>query len=135
MTYEATYGGSDVFDLAVRIAGELTLDLLLESRQKLLDDPRTRPGLAVLFDYSDADARHLSMDDVREAAAGAEAQRLGFRAVAVVATDDLTFGLSRMFASLAPDEGSPGPRTVVRSVAEAEEWLRRLDASAGPTKH
>jgi hypothetical protein len=119
----------------VRIAGELTLDLLLESRQKLLDDPRTRPGLAVLFDYSDADARHLSMDDVREAAAGAEAQRLGFRAVAVVATDDLTFGLSRMFASLAPDEGSPGPRTVVRSVAEAEEWLRRLDASAGPTKH
>jgi hypothetical protein len=129
-TYEPGFDDSG-FDLVIRIGGELTLEGLLEGRRRLLEDPRLRPGMSVLFDYSGADARLLTVDDIRQAAGDAQTVRLGLRAVAVVAADDLTFGLARMFASFArTDDGDGGARIVVRTVAEAEDWLHGLDGDA-----
>jgi hypothetical protein len=127
-TYEPVFDDSN-FDLVIRIGGELTLEALLESRRRLFEEPRLRPGMAVLFDYSEADARLLTVDDIRRAAGETQTMRLGLRAVAVVAADDLTFGLARMFGSFArSDDGDGEARTVVRTVGEAEDWLRSLDA-------
>ena len=125
MPYEHSFGPGP-FELTVRISGPVTLGELLDGRRRIIDDPRTRAGLSALFDYSAADAEHLTPDSVRRLAEEAHDRRLRFRAVAIVAPRDLLFGFARMFTSLAEIEGHADQHAVVRSVSEALTWLQSV---------
>jgi hypothetical protein len=86
-------------------------------------------GYDELFDATGA-TTDLTADQVRALALRARAMRqqgpLG--AVAVVATNELAFGLARMYALLCEAVGAPAEG--FRTVAQAEQWLdRRLVAS------
>lgn len=126
MPYEYSFQPGP-FELVVRISGAVTLDDLLDGRRRIIDDPRTRAGLAVLFDYSAADPLNLTPVAIRRLADEAHDRRLQFRALAIVAPRDLFFGFARMFMSLADIEGHADQHAVVRSGTEALTWLQAVD--------
>ncbi|HZR25262.1 MAG TPA: hypothetical protein VFA59_16825 [Vicinamibacterales bacterium] len=79
---------------------------------------------ALLFDMTDA-TFELSSDQVRSLAAmiGTDLTRSGLRGrTAVVASDDLTFGMLRMFDAHVEHAGI-ATLSVFRTVAEAQSWL------------
>ena len=126
MPHDVAFGDGP-FEIVIRVTGTVTLDEMLDGRRKLLEDPRLRPEMTALYDYSAADTRNLTGDDMRRYVEGGDAERPRFKAVAIVAPDDVTFGFSRMFTILAELEGYAGTRVAVRTVAEAEAWLQTLD--------
>jgi hypothetical protein len=87
-------------------------------------------GYDELFDATGA-TTDLTADQVRALVAGAAASRREGRcgAAAIVATNDVAFGMSRMLAILC--EVVRVPAEVFRDVVGAEEWLDRL-RGAGP---
>lgn len=131
MTMSCTHTfGNGPFDLVHHLAGRVSLEGLLECRRTLLDDPRFRPGLTVLYDFTEIEAVDLSGEDVRQLAADATLARVEFRAAAIAARTDDMFGFARMFMTVASPPGHRTARTVVRSVAEAEAWLAELNDAA-----
>lgn len=126
MSYRYSFE-SGPFDLVVRISGAVTIDELLDGRRRIIADPRTRPGLAVLFDYSAANPERLTADAVRRLAAEAQDRRFRMRAVAVAAPANVFFGFARMFMAFADIDGHAGHHVVVRSASDAIAWLQSLD--------
>jgi hypothetical protein len=95
-------------------------------------EPDRAAGYDELFDATGA-TTDLTADQVRALALRAQAlrQKGPLGAVAVVATNDLAFGLARMYGLLCETVGAPAG--AFRTAAKAEEWLdRRSAASRGP---
>jgi hypothetical protein len=86
-------------------------------------------GYDELFDATSA-TTDLTADQVRALAlrAGALRQKGPLGAMAVVATNELAFGLARMYALLCETVGAPAG--AFRTVTQAEEWLDRRRAAA-----
>jgi len=107
----------------VRGTGVLTLADNLYVFQKLLADPRFRPGFSQLADFRDVADAELGEKELREIVANEQAH-LGFlegARIALVAPADFAFGLARMWEILA--ERMPFEAGVFRSLDEAVAWL------------
>jgi hypothetical protein len=113
----------------LRVTGPVRPDSGVHWFETARADARYRPDLALVFDVAEADFSGVSagvmhgylqrMKAHAEAHGGDDpAQR-----VAIVAADDLAFGMGRMFAALARPEVDR-PRAVFRTLDAALAWLR-----------
>jgi hypothetical protein len=127
LEYLYEFGGGP-FDLVVNTEGEADIAEFLEGERRLLSDPRYRPGLNLLYDHSRLDVSAVTSAEVRAVAQTDRAipEPLWAASIAIVAPHPATFGLARMWQlMLGPDIETP--ITVVRSIAEAHEWLAQLN--------
>ena len=110
-------------DLTIhKYSGNLTEQGLLNSIQSFYEDS---PSLYTLCDYSDASIDRLSMAFVRQLYS--MVRKLGFARqggkTAVVAPEDLKYGLARMFQIMSDTDDFPFETRVFRSDDEAKQWL------------
>ena len=83
------------------------------------------PTLHLMWDLSSADLSEVDTDGLRRVLATARslaAGRPGGR-TAIIAPEDLQYGLSRLYETLADLAGHAIGHKVVRTAAEAHEWL------------
>ena len=134
MEYEITWGG-DPEDASVTARGVATVDGLNAWVQEGLSDPRYRPGLRVLADYTQLDWSNLSPTDVHERIAlySKNAIKLGRARVAVAMRAPVDFGVARMeqaYVELHPElEIEIG---VFFSIDAARRWLSTFPAPDPP---
>ena len=108
--------------LRTRCLGHTTLPEVLDHFAALAAQPDLPRGLDVLLDLSQQVAAP-ERDQLRAVAGEMKdlTSKLGWGAIAIVATTDLMFGMSRMLGIFA--EGHFSNTGVFRSLAEAERWL------------
>lgn len=110
--------------IVVRARGELTLERLSAFGPALDAHPEFGPEFGVIYDLGACSTQRIMAADVKRLVDLVRTRQLreGFRLVLVV-SDDLTFGLGRMYTSLA--EGLRDRRRhLTRSFDDALEWLR-----------
>lgn len=132
MSYRIEFGDGP-FEVIVTLQGRTGWEELAEIDPAFLSDPRFRDGMNVLYDYSALQpAGAGGSDDVRAMAARDGAphalERVG--RIAVVASHDAVFGIGRMWLAFL-DERVAARTTLVRSRAEAYEWIAAAAAAAG----
>jgi hypothetical protein len=101
-------------------SGVLTAADALGHQKNLLDDPDFDPSFSQLFDVTHVTDVRLTTEDVRRLA-----QRTVFSPDsrrAILVSNDLQFGLSRMFGVFRENMGEKGIR-VFRNLEEALEWV------------
>ena len=111
------------YDLTIhKYSGNLTEQGLLNTIQSFYEDS---PTLYTLCDYSDASIDRISIAFVRQLYS--MVQKLGFARqggkTAVVAPEDLGYGLARMFQIMSDTDDFPFETRVFRSYDEAKQWL------------
>ncbi|MBW2446411.1 MAG: hypothetical protein JRG83_10830 [Deltaproteobacteria bacterium] len=109
--------------VVARVSGSVDSETLLAHLTRIKEDVRLRPGYRSWFDLTDAEPGDVGGEFVRRAADIARRfdERTGPVRVAVLAPDDLTFGLARMYSLLV---GSLQREVrVFRSAADARAWL------------
>lgn len=91
----------------------------------IVSDARFTPGMPILADHTELDARELTHEDARGIGALLVqfGQQFGDSPMAVVVPDALTYGLSRMIQSYG--ESAPVAVEIFYSRHEAESWLAR----------
>jgi hypothetical protein len=105
----------------VVLAGEATLDRLLELLRSVDALAAGEPTMRVLVDESALTPGGLDVDSLRRIAAEWQVLRhVGRVRIAVVAPSDVVFGLNRQTIALA-DAGAV--KQVFRTRGEAEAWL------------
>ncbi len=107
-------------------AGELTKNEVLTLQDQLRKDPDFDPNFSQLTDLTHVTAMNIT---------GAEMQELAERTAfspkarrAVIASNDLAFGLARMFEQIREAKGDLGIR-VFRKLEEALDWIVNKDGS------
>jgi hypothetical protein len=118
-----TFGG-DPQDLTVTMSGSLDAHGLHRLNHALMDDPRLRPGMAILVDLTGVDTSRLDEDEL-VTGVGPVHERDSLappRAVAIVATDPASFEKATHYR--AHLGGSASHRRVFTDEAEALAWLR-----------
>ncbi len=120
----------DARRILTRCFGHLEGVHLLEYYRSLTADPLYDPTFDELFDLSDVDEVDVTSNDLRKLS---HATRVGGRQgrgvrVAIVAPEDLEFGLSRMYEAFQAE--SANEMRVFRDPDEATKWI---DAPAGRT--
>ena len=134
MKYEITWGG-DPEDAGVTARGVATVEGLNTWVQEGLSDPRYRPSLRVLVDYTQLDWSGLSATDVHERIAlyAKDAIKLDHARVALVMRAPVDFGVARMeqaYVELHPElEIEIG---VFFSIDAARRWLGTFPAPDPP---
>ena len=116
-----------------RATGVLTLADNLGAFQALSADPRFEAGFSQLCDFRDVTEAHLGESEVREIVA-AEEGSLDFLTgarIALVAPEDFSFGLARMWEILA--DRMPFETHVFRSLGEAIAWLGLTERDLPPS--
>jgi len=108
-----------------KASGVLTDDDLKVFAESLASDPRVKPGLRELVDCRAVDSMKGSMDifgyiihlniENREKYAG--------KKIAIVASRELLFGLSKYFEVISHIDNAPFRVEVFRTMSEAKEWL------------
>jgi hypothetical protein len=115
-----------------RIHGEFTTKLFRATLNEELNHPEFRPAMNGLWDLTHADASKVTADDiqamVRHMRQNIQRRGSGYR-VAIVAPDDLAFGLSRMYETQTANLDRE--IRVVRDEATAEAWLAKPRARKG----
>ena len=98
MEHAIEFGGAPQ-DVTIRTSGPATAAGLIAFVTELVADPRFRPGMAVLVDHSDLDARPLTGADIRAMADVVIKldDRIGTSRVAILVPNPLTFGYARMY--------------------------------------
>jgi hypothetical protein len=101
-------------------SGVLAIADALGHQKNLLDDPDFDPSFSQLFDVTHVTDVRLTAEDVRTLA-----QRTVFSPDsrrAILVSNDLQFGLSRMFGVIRETKGEKGIR-VFRKLEDALEWV------------
>ena len=129
MEYAIEFGGAPQ-DVTIRTSGPATAEGLIAFVTDLVADPRFRPGMSVLVDHSDLDARPLTGADVK---AMAEAvmrldERIGTSRVAILVPNPLTFGYARMYELHAAETQLHS--RVFYSRDDALKWLAKPSAGS-----
>jgi hypothetical protein len=95
-----------------------------ESLEEVFNHPDWRPGHSYIFDHTLLDASKLTKADVQRIAEIARVRRskYGVKRSAVVAPNDVEYGIVRMWMVYAEDE-TQIPTNVFRTLEEAEAWL------------
>ena len=99
--------------------GVLTNDDILVHQAALRDDVNFDPAFSELYDFRSVTKFELSAEQI-QAIAGRPIYGTGSRA-ALVAPDDLVYGLLRMFQTMA--EGGHGNIQIFRDMDDARSWL------------
>lgn len=109
------------------IKGEVTANEVLAALTGLLDSPEYRPGLNGLVDLRESDM-DPDAKEIRKIAALLinNKERIGESRSAIVVSEDLAYGLARMFEAYA-DESSIETR-IFRDMEAARSWLDRPQA-------
>jgi hypothetical protein len=105
--------------------GKPTVEEILDSAAVRVKLPGYRPEMPVIWDLRNVDLTDFSTLDIRRVASGifsTQEERGSDYKVALVADDDLAYGLSRMYAVYA--DQLPLNATVFRTMEEALEWIR-----------
>jgi hypothetical protein len=107
----------------VSASGAVSDDEMLEFAHRLAGDPGIPPGHRELVDLRALESSDLSSRSLREVAAAFRAHDKSpeHSRVAVVASADWAFGLSRMYQAYRDD--SPLSLRVFRDIREARAWL------------
>jgi len=108
--------------IVVRTNDIVDVNELRATFDELVDHSDFKEGLCLVVDFRGGETV-LSADDVRHLAQYAEHTdaRWGQTKWLIIASDDLTYGLSRMFITLA--ERQQVTTHVFRNVTEAGDWL------------
>ena len=98
MEHAIEFGGAPQ-DVTIRTSGPATAAGLIAFVTDLVADARFRPGMAILVDHSDLDARPLTGADIRAMADVVTRldERIGTSRVAILVPNPLTFGYARMY--------------------------------------
>ena len=106
----------------VKLSGRLDKKVILSAFDLTVSDKRYRIGMGRLWDLSDADLSSLANETIIEMAQYSKRFPRGINnvKVALVAFQDLEFGLSRMFEM---SSTAKTPIQVFRTIAEAEKWM------------
>jgi hypothetical protein len=102
---------------------------LKEQAEAVAGDPRIKPGVRELVDLSgveDIQGSPSSLELNIQIDIANREKLVGMR-TAIVAGNDLLYGFSRMYQSLAEVRESPLTVEVFRTVEEAREWLGLQD--------
>jgi hypothetical protein len=104
--------------------GSVSDDNVVEAYRQLYMDKRWKPGYHEIADMRDVDVSGLTGKGVREVSAMVESYTRGkcerFK-TAVIASEDLPFGLARMYEAVSDE--SPESVRVFRDVKAALEWM------------
>lgn len=122
MEHELLFGPA-ADELRIRVTGLATVDGFLRMIDEGIGDPRWRPPMRALLDYTDLDMSALSAEQMRQVAAHAtafDAQLAGAR-VAVLAPRALAYGLARLSAAAA--QLTTAEVQVFGERDAAESWL------------
>jgi hypothetical protein len=113
-------------DRAVRVTvtGHDTVLLNKARIQAITSDPDWEPGYNVLVDFRSTHTFDLSMPDIEELAALHESLEsiIGDGKLAVVASTDVVYGISRMWETVT-ESHTLLTTNVFRDLREAEDWL------------
>jgi hypothetical protein len=122
MDYTLEFGNGRVTMTTSQYANVGDVRSLIE---ELVSDPRFTPGLPILADHSALNTRSLSVDDARRIGAlfVKMGDQIGNSPLAVVVSDGLTYGLSRVAAAHAGQ--APLKLALFYTREEAEIWLAR----------
>ncbi|MDX6414867.1 MAG: hypothetical protein QOH23_2277 [Gaiellaceae bacterium] len=122
MRHSIEFGG-DRRDVTVTTHGSATPEGFIQFNEELVDDPRFRPGMAILIDHSDLDVTPLTDVDIRAIAYCIVrlGERLGDSLAAVVAPSSLGHGLAR--ASISFVRPTALRLETFRSADDALDWL------------
>ena len=93
---------------------------LLETQQRLREDPRFEPTYCQLFDFSAVEQLSLTGDGLRKLAANSPFSRDARRAIVV--GSEGAYGMARMYALLS--DRNPEHFRIFRDTASAIKWLR-----------
>lgn len=105
-----------------KVTGVLTDGQLLQHKEALLSDPSFRPGMKEISDVRDVERLDVTRDGIQQFARfdAAHSSHLSAHEIALLVSDDLTFGLGRMYGALT--EGNIGGVTVFRCESEVRSW-------------
>ena len=111
------------------LSGDVTAGDLRAALTELYEKPEIHPDQRSIWDLREANVRGMSAADVQQIAdpvSGSWAGR-GVPRNALVASEDLVFGLSRMYEARL---GGGGETRVFRDMSEALSWLSASDAES-----
>jgi hypothetical protein len=101
-------------------AGELTKDEVRTLQDQLRKDPDFDPNFSQLSDLTHVTAMNITGAEMQELAATTAFSPNARRAV--IASNDLAFGLARMFEQFRETKGDQGIR-VFRKLEDALDWI------------
>ena len=129
MEYAIEFGGSPQ-DVTIETSGPATAAGLIGFVSDLVADPRFRPGMSILVDHTELDARPLTGADVRAMAETVIQldERIGRSKVAILVPNPLTFGYARMYELHAAET-----QLHSRVFYSRDEALGWLEAPPGPS--
>ena len=110
-----------------RCSGDLKFDEVMDHFRALRQDPDCPERLDVLLDVTGCTSSPQS-DQLRSAGAavGKIREKVRFDACAIIVSDDLWFGMARMFLAFA--EGHFRVSQVFRNLDEGKKWLASVSA-------
>jgi hypothetical protein len=124
MPVNYTYDEKENF-VYTKASGVLTDEDLREFAKAMVADPRIKPGLRELVDLRAVDSVKLSTDSlgfiIHLNLENAEKYR--GKMIALVATRELLYGLSKYFEVISHLDNAPFRLEVFRTISEAKEWL------------
>lgn len=124
MPVSYTYDEKENF-VYTKASGVLTDEDLREFAKAMVADPRIKPGLRELVDLRAVDSVKLSTDSlgfiIHLNLENAEKYR--GKMIALVATRELLYGLSKYFEVISHLDNAPFRLEVFRTISEAKEWL------------
>ncbi len=111
----------------IKLSGQLDRKIILDAFDQTVSDKDYKHGMGRLWDFTDADLSLLSSSDVIDMAQYSMKFPPGINdvKVAFVTSGNLSFGLSRMFASTSL---SDTPIKVYKRIEEAEGWLSAVES-------
>ena len=109
----------------IKTKGRAELDVFMEFADAVVSDPNWQPGSLLLVDHSELDANQLTTDELKRIAKYTlkEKERWRKAKIAVVVSDDLNFGLARMWQAFADSPELEISGNIFRDRADAIHWL------------
>jgi hypothetical protein len=108
--------------------GSVTLADLRKHRADLVNHPRHSRTQTLLFDMRRVTDLALNPDEIRDHAGFGNTGQARFSRIAILVSDDFTFGMARIFQAYASHRYDEQSLRVFRDAAEAWRWLRSPQA-------
>jgi hypothetical protein len=105
------------------VTGVLTDAVLLAHKRRLVNDPDFQPGMRELSDVRAIERLEVTPKGISRFVAQdkTDASHLGDHRLAIVASENVVYGMARIYQALSDD--SPSNVMVFRNPAEAKTWL------------
>ncbi len=109
--------------ILTKVSGILTDDELYHHKRSLMNDPQFEPGMRELSDVREIKELHVTSSGVWSMASidKEHAEKLQSFKLAIIASEDIVFGMARMYQSLT--QPSLPQVNVFRNEEEAMKWL------------